>query len=155
MRLYRNGVHHFIHDWMGSGQMLGEYHYGNIAARYVPGPGMDEPLASVLRTGARSWYHADERGSVIAWSDDGGANSRIVTYDEYGRSGNGAPGRFGYTGQTHLLGDIYDYKARNYNPRLGRFQQTDACCGGATFGRRDCESSFNSKLTFCVHFSHG
>ena len=33
--------------------------------------------------------------------------------------------RFGFTGQVHLINDIYDYKARNYNARLGRFVQTD------------------------------
>ena len=35
-------------------------------------------------------------------------------------------GRFQYTGQTWLEeADLYDYKARVYDPKLGRFLQTD------------------------------
>ncbi|MBS0478815.1 MAG: RHS repeat-associated core domain-containing protein [Proteobacteria bacterium] len=50
----------------------------------------------------------------------------INSYDEYGNPASGNIGRFQYTGQAWLpdLG-MYYYKARIYNPALGRFMQTD------------------------------
>jgi RHS repeat-associated protein len=122
MRFYENYSSFFIHD---GGQLIGNYYNGNIVERTVPGPGTDEPLVSVNKFGARTWYHADERGSVIAGSNSTGANAGIVLFDEYGKRGPGGSYRFGFTGQVHLLNDIYDYKARNYNARLGRFVQAD------------------------------
>ena len=48
------------------------------------------------------------------------------TYDTFGIPGTGNFGRFSYTGQVSLpeIGLLY-YKARMYDPRLGRFLQTD------------------------------
>ncbi|MBN1379815.1 MAG: RHS repeat-associated core domain-containing protein [Gammaproteobacteria bacterium] len=50
----------------------------------------------------------------------------INTYDEYGIQSGSNTGRFQYTGQMWLpeVG-LYYYKARLYNPYLGRFMQTD------------------------------
>jgi len=130
MRFYRNYTTYFIHDTgsasgAGGGQLIGDYYDGSIANRYVPGPGVDEPLVSVGKTGARTWFHADERGSIIAGSDGAGANARIILYDENGKRGSGGSYRFAFTGQVHLINDIYDYKSRNYNARWSRFLQTD------------------------------
>jgi RHS repeat-associated protein len=122
MRFYKSGPTYFIHE---GGQLVGDYYNGNIVGRYIPGPGTDEPLGFVDKFGARTWFHSDERGSVIAGSNATGANARIVLYDEYGKRGSGGSYRFGFTGQVYLINDIYDYKARNYNARLGRFVQTD------------------------------
>ena len=96
--------------------------------KYVPGPGVDEP--AVWYEGAdlsdRRWLTADERGSVIASTTAPGGVMNINTYDEYGTPGPGNIGRFGYTGQTWLSeGGIYNYKARAYSPKVGRFMQTD------------------------------
>jgi RHS repeat-associated protein len=122
MRFYKNYTSYFVH-W--GDEYLGEYYNGSIVARYVPGADMDEPVGEVGKLGTRAYYHADERGSVIAGSNDAGANARIVLYDEYGKRGSGGSYRFAYTGQVHLLNDVYDYKSRNYYARLGRFGQTD------------------------------
>lgn len=101
---------------------------GGMLRRYVYGPGMDEPLIWYEGTGFgdRRWLHADERGSVIAVTNDAGNPIAINRYDEYGIPQSGNVGRFQYTGQKWLpsLG-LYDYKARNYSPTLGRFMQTD------------------------------
>ena len=52
--------------------------------------------------------------------------SFINKYDEYGKPQSGNVGRFQYTGQMWLneVG-VYYYKARDYQPGLGRFLQTD------------------------------
>ncbi|MBD8548308.1 RHS repeat-associated core domain-containing protein [Sphingomonas sp. CFBP 8760] len=88
----------------------------------------DEPVVwyEGAGTGDRRWLHADERGSVVAVTNGGGAAVAINTYDEYGIPGAGNQGRFQYTGQKWMpeLG-LYDYKARMYSPTLGRFMQTD------------------------------
>lgn len=110
--------------------LIGEYDsYGVMQKRYVMGPGSDAPLVEYDKSGGsytRVWLHADERGSIIAQSNDSGAMTAINTYDEYGVPASGNVGRFQYTGQTWLptLG-VYNYKARLYSPRLGRFMQTD------------------------------
>jgi hypothetical protein len=88
LRLYENYGTYFIHE---GGQLVGDYYNGNIVGRYIPGPGTDEPLVQVDKLGARTWFHADERGSVIAGSNAAGANARIVLYDEYGKRGAPAP----------------------------------------------------------------
>jgi RHS repeat-associated protein len=95
--------------------------------RYVYGAGTDEPIVWYEGTGsARRWLHADERGSIIAVTDNAGNALGINTYDEYGIPGVNNVGRFQFTGQKWLpaLG-LYDYKARMYSPSLGRFFQTD------------------------------
>ena len=101
---------------------------GAIVHRYVRGDGLDEVLVDYAGSGttARSWLHADERGSIVALSDDSGAMTSLNRYDEYGKPQSGNAGRFQYTGQAWLpeVG-LYDYKARVYSPTLGRFLQTD------------------------------
>jgi RHS repeat-associated protein len=107
--------------------MIGEYDSGGaLQKRYVHGAGVDEPLVEYSAGGNRAWLHADERGSVVARSSDGGTVTAVNSYDEYGVAGSGNAGRFGYTGQAWLpsLG-LWYYKARMYSPSLGRFMQTD------------------------------
>ena len=62
---------------------------------------MNEPLVSYGGSGltSRSYYHADERGSVVAISDDAGTPTRVSAYDEYGNIGSGR-NRFEFTGPT-------------------------------------------------------
>jgi RHS repeat-associated protein len=99
---------------------------GNLQYRYIFGPGADEPLLQYGPTGIRTWYTADERGSIISDSNDSGTVGGVNTYDEYGIPGSSNSGRFQYTGQMWVseLG-MYFYKARAYSPTLGRFMQTD------------------------------
>jgi RHS repeat-associated protein len=101
---------------------------GNLLKRYVPGPHDDEPLVMYDYTqgGAKFYFGADDNGSVNLITNASGGQSAINTYDEYGLPGSNNTGRFQYTGQTWLpeIG-MYYYKARLYNPAIGRFMQTD------------------------------
>jgi RHS repeat-associated protein len=107
---------------------------GNPIRRYVPGPGIDEPLVQLdIANGAiaaRSWFHADHLGSIVAESNGVGTRTAVHAYGPYGEPGTAAgqslPERFGYTGQQYLAGlNLYHYKARTYSPTLGRFIETD------------------------------
>jgi RHS repeat-associated protein len=101
---------------------------GNVLRRYVHGAGTDDPVVwyegSTLAT--RNYLHADERGSVVATTDNTGAGT-IYAYGPYGEPTGGWTGsRFRYTGQTAIPeAHLYYYKARIYSPNLGRFLQTD------------------------------
>ncbi len=112
--------------WNGD-QLSVEYQAGVRSAVYVYGPNGDEPLMWWDPNVGERFFHADERGSVVAVTDPAGNVQRIHTYDAYGREGAAAHlGRFGYTGQAALptAGLVY-MKARVYDPQTGRFVQPD------------------------------
>jgi RHS repeat-associated protein len=105
---------------------IAEYNASNaLQKRTVFGPAMDEPIVQYNAAGARAWFTADERGSIVAIVNDSGM-TRINTYDEYGKPGSGNIGRYQYTGQMWLPeAGLYYYKARMYSAQLGRFVQPD------------------------------
>lgn len=121
----------FLYD---GDRLIGEYDAvgTTVTARYAHGAGVDQPLVWYEGPGLtdRRWLHADAQGSIIAVS---GATGAIVgsaySYSPYGEpdAANGWGGsRFRYTGQISLRhAPLWHYKARAYNPALGRFLQTD------------------------------
>ena len=111
----------------------------NVGSRiYVLGPAPDERLAFEDTNGSGGsgtiyYPHADRQGSTIGLST-GGQNVLTRTYDAYGLPNLAvtelAPGAsaypYLYTGQRYDPTLIaYDYKARIYSARDGRFWQTD------------------------------
>src|SRR5205085_6736926 len=129
-RLYQTAGGSTTRFGYDGGQLIGEYNSSNVLQRrYVFGPGTDEPLVQYEGTGTstRRYFHADERGSVVAVSDaSGDVVTAVNRYDEYGNVQGTLTGRFGYTGQAWVpeLGMAY-YRARIYNPAMGRFMQSD------------------------------
>jgi RHS repeat-associated protein len=112
-------------------RLIAEYNTaGTVQRRYVHGAGVDEPLVwyegASVSSATRRYLHADHQGSIIATSNAAGAKLDIGTYDAYGVTTAPSTWRFQYTGQAAIppLG-LYYYKARFYNPALGRFMQTD------------------------------
>ena len=100
-----------------------------LLRRYVPGQGIDETL--VWYEGAdlstKQWLHTDQQGSMIA-TTDGSGTATTYKYGPYGEPSawGGAAPAFRYTGQVGLASvSLYYYKARIYDPALGRFLQTD------------------------------
>jgi RHS repeat-associated protein len=130
-------------QWSGATYVTEDYAYdgdrrvieydgaGNIIRRYVPGQSQDETLVWYEGGGLSSprWLHTDQLGSVVSTSDASG-NGTVYTYSATGEpSAWGAPGTspaFRYTGQVALPQvQLMYYKARMYDPALGRFLQTD------------------------------
>lgn len=110
-------------------RLVAEYNGSTLLRRYAHGAGVDEPL--VWYEGAsltnRRWLHGDHQGSVIASSDETGVGT-VYAYGPHGEPayGNWDGSRFRYTGQMMLPeARLYHYKARVYDPVLGRFLQTD------------------------------
>jgi RHS repeat-associated protein len=117
-------------NFLYAGSMLiAEYdNSGNILRRYVPGPGQDEPAVwyEGAGTSGRRWLHADELGSIVAWSDGTGNPQATYGYGPYGEQAGWGGSRYSYTGQLMIPeARLYNYKARVYDPGLGRFLQTD------------------------------
>jgi RHS repeat-associated protein len=118
----------FLYD---GDRLVGEYGSGGTALRhYVHGAGVDEPLVwyeGAAQSAPKYWLHADRQGSIIAASDGNGLiNDRTYTYGPYGEPSDWGPLRFRYTGQIALQeAQLYHYKARVYDPLMGRFLQTD------------------------------
>jgi RHS repeat-associated protein len=101
----------------------------NILSRYVPGPGVDEPVVwyEGAGTGDKRFLMRDAQGSIVSVTNAAGVSIATNLYDEYGNPpAVGNTGRFQYTGQIWLpeVG-LYHYKTRAYSPSLGRFLQTD------------------------------
>ncbi len=109
---------------------------GAITAKYVYGPGLDEPIRMVRGT-TTSYYNADGLGSIIALTDSTGAIVERYRYDVFGqvqitdaagnlRSSSAFGNRFLFTGrELDAETALYYYRARYYNPKLGRFLQRD------------------------------
>jgi RHS repeat-associated protein len=123
-----SGITRFVYD---GDRLIAEYNgSGALLRRYVHGAGVDEPLVwyepAAVTAANRRYLHADHQGSIVAVSTVSGAMQQVRTYDAYGRTAASNTLRFQYTGQAAIpeLGLLY-YKARFYNPALGRFMQTD------------------------------
>jgi RHS repeat-associated protein len=103
---------------------------GNLLRRYTYGLSGDNPLVWYEGAGVgqsnRRYLHSDHEGSIIAVTNGYGGTLAVNQYDPYGVRNSLNQGRFQYTGQAYIpeLG-LYYYKARMYNPALGRFMQTD------------------------------
>jgi RHS repeat-associated protein len=116
-------------------KLVGEYDSnGAMTQRYVHGAGVDEALVRyegpTITGGSRKWLHANLQHSIVGSSDESGhLIGAALAYSPFGEpdSGNGWAGvRFRYTGQLALPeARLYHFRARAYDPGLGRFLQTD------------------------------
>ena len=98
------------------------------SATYLHGPGIDRPLM-MAREGQSYFYHADLLGSVASMTDVGGRVAMAYDYDAFGnlRAKNGTlKNSFAFTGREYesVIG-LYFYRARYYDPMLGRFLSPD------------------------------
>lgn len=107
---------------------------GAVLRRFVYGPGIDQPIRMDVATTpggpgfTKYYYHFDGLGNVIALSNATGTIVEQYAYDAYG-----LPSTTGTVGNPYLFNarnydaetDLYYYRARYYDPRIGRFLQPD------------------------------
>jgi RHS repeat-associated protein len=115
--------------------LIAEYdESGNLQRRYVHGPGADNPLVWLEGSGIADarYLYANRQGSIVASANGAGGMLGLYKYGPFGepRDANDVESwtgpRFRYTGQLSLPeAKLYHYKARAYDPVIGRFLQTD------------------------------
>ncbi len=103
----------------------------------IAAEGLDQPVVTLDKLGARLYHHQDRQGSVYLLTDREGLPVRHLRYSAYGdvtlRDGqmnevpaSAMPSPFGYHGLPHDLAlGLVDMRARTYRPALGRFLSPD------------------------------
>lgn len=88
--------------------------------------GLDRPLFRNTASGT-AYYHADGLGSIVATSNAAGSITASARYDAFGQTINktGTIPRYGYAGREPDQTGLIYYRARYYDPGLGRFGQRD------------------------------
>jgi RHS repeat-associated protein len=100
-----------------------------VTARYTHGPGVDEPLI-MEKNGQSFFYHRDGLSSVTDISSQAGAVVQHYTYSSFGQIESMLDSSFNqpYTFTARELDPetgLYFYRARYYEPAIGRFLQRD------------------------------
>ena len=117
-----------------------------LQARYTHGPGIDEPLilerdldaSGTFEPNETFFYHTDALGSITELTDINGQAAQFYVYDAFGNmtvfDAAGAEitpesaiaNPYTYTGREFdIESGLYYYRARYYDPRIGRFTQAD------------------------------
>jgi RHS repeat-associated protein len=94
---------------------------------YLNGPGIDNKIRQKGSSTSTTYYFSqDHLGSTTALTGTTGKLVERITYDAYGNSTGSTRTRYGYTGRERdqLTGLLY-YRARFYDPQLGRFISED------------------------------
>jgi len=98
---------------------------GAVGATYLRGLNVDEPF--VRQSSEPEFYHTDALGSVLALSNSSGVTATSYTYEPFGKnsSSGASTNPFQFTGRENDGTGLYYYRARYYNPQLGRFLNED------------------------------
>ena len=99
-----------------------------LLAQWVNDDGLDHPL-HLACAGEELYYHADLQGSIRMLSGVGGSVRARYAYSPFGESRGHSDDPYNplrYTGRRlDTAIESYDFRARQYDPRVGRFLQRD------------------------------
>jgi RHS repeat-associated protein len=114
---------HYIYD--GADVIRDTDGNGITLADYLNGPGIDNKLRQTTAT-ASLYFVQDHLGSTRALTDAAGNVVEQQQYDSFGNSSGSSRTRYGHTGRERDpdTGLLY-YRARFYDPQLGRFISED------------------------------
>jgi len=105
---------------------------GGEVARYAQGQNIDEPLA-MQRGSTVDYYEADGLGSITSLTAANGTVAQTYTYDSFGKITNSTGSLtnfFRYTAREFdTETNLYYYRARYYDPVIGRFLREDPLKG--------------------------
>ena len=98
----------------------------SVATKYLNGPGVDNHLRQTSSSTGVSYFLSDHLGSTAGLTDAGGSMVEQLTYDAFGNSAGSSRTRYGYTGRERDPDtDLVYYRARFYDPQIGRFISED------------------------------
>jgi len=121
------GTSSYLYDGANALETIDES--GGEIASYTQTEEIDESLA-MLQSSTMSYYHADGLGSVTSLSDATGAIVQTYLYDTFGNkvsSSGSLVNPFQYTGREFdSETSLYYYRARYFDPSLGRFLSEDS-----------------------------
>ena len=154
-RIEKSGGCEAIKYCYDGGNVIAEYD-GNdrLLRKYIYGARVDEPVCmiEVVDSNVVYYYHFDGLGAVVALSDSDGDSCQSYEYSVYGQVATEDPNHpnpYMFTGRRFdIETGLYHYRARCYNPHIGRFMQTDPVgysaginwylyCGNNPLGRVD------------------
>ena len=131
-RIKKAGNGEAIKYYYDGGHVIAEYSgSGYLLRKYIYGPRVDEPVCmiDVSDSNARYYYHFNGTGSVVALSDSAGDTVQTYEYSVFGQVAAEDPchpNPYMFTGRRFdIETGLYYYRARYYNPYIGRFLQTD------------------------------
>ncbi|HEV2826449.1 MAG TPA: Ig-like domain-containing protein [Pyrinomonadaceae bacterium] len=98
----------------------------SVAKTYLSDLGIDNKLRQTSSTTGVSYFLTDHLGTTAALTDSAGNVVEQLPYDSFGNSSGTSLTRYGYTGRERDpdTGLLY-YRARFYDPQLGRFISED------------------------------
>jgi len=110
-----------------SDNRVGEYEAGSQVARLTYGAGLDDAI-HMDRAGAGVHLHADAQGTIVSASSPAGIELASYEHDAFGalRASSGSlENDLGFTGRVRDTSGLLYYRARFYDPEIGRFLNPD------------------------------
>ena len=117
--------------YLYDGQNLASETTNLVPKYYLYGPGIDEPLAAYVTSGANSGFHyfdVDGLGSIVGTNSSTGTVEHNAVFDAWGVTRSEIGTRFHpftYTGREVGEAGTLFYRARYYYPSLGRMATED------------------------------